>query len=69
MPQLACPSGALAMKSSLGAVLPLYGERLTTPSLHAQIGNNVCYVNMISGTGGSGAINVNYNNQTYHLVE
>lgn len=69
VPQLACPSGALAMKSSLGAVLPLYGERLTTPSLHAQIGNNVCYVNMISGTGGSGAINVYYNNQTYHLVE
>ena len=68
-PQLLCDSGATSLRTSTGINLPIYREKLTTPSLNIGFENgNVCYTNLVPGAG-TNTINIKYNNETYHGVE
>jgi len=68
-PQLLCDSGATSLRTSTGINLPIYREKLTTPSLTIGFENgNVCYTNLVPGNGAN-TINIKYNNETYHGVE
>ena len=67
-PQLACNAGVSTLRTSTGVVLPVYGESVTTPSMHFSVGGNVCHMNLLPGTTNN-TVNVQYNNQTYHGVE
>lgn len=67
-PQLACSGGGSSLRTSTGVNLPLYGERVTTPSINVGFGGGTtCYVNMLSGAANN-TINVKYNDTTYHGV-
>ena len=69
-PQLPCTSSiATTLRTSTGIIVPLYAEKATTPSLHIRFTNNdLCYGNFIPGSANN-AINVCFNNETYHGVE
>ena len=69
-PQLPCTSSiATTLRTSTGIILPLYAEKATAPSLHILFPNNdLCYGNFIPGAANN-AINVRFNNETYHGVE
>lgn len=68
-PQLLCDAGVTSLRSNTGMILPIYREKLTTPSLNARFENGkTCYLNTISGNGVN-TINLRYNNETYHGVE
>lgn len=67
-PQLACSGGGSSLRTSTGVNLPLYGERVTTPSINVGFGGGTtCYVNMLLGAANN-TINVKYNDTTYHGV-
>ena len=67
-PQITCTAGGTTLNASNGMVLPLYDEKLTTPSINIGWPNgHVCYVNLVAGTA-SGTINLKYNDETYHGV-
>jgi hypothetical protein len=67
-PQMTCTAGGTTLNVSNGMVLPLYDEKLTTPSINIGWPNgHVCYVNLVAGTA-SGTINLKYNDETYHGV-
>lgn len=55
------------LRTDTGLVFPVYGKKLTTPSLNIKTGNRQCYVNMVPGNG-SGAINVRYQDVVYRTV-
>ena len=68
-PQLTCNAGVTTFRTSTGIILPLYRDRVTTPSLNFLIGNgNLCFVNLVPGNA-RGAINFNYNGTVYHGAE
>lgn len=63
-----CPGEHTTLRTSTGLVLPMWSEKQITPSLNVQIGENVCYVNLVSGQK-SDAINIKYDNKIYHAVK
>ncbi len=63
-----CPGEHTTLRTSTGLIFPMYSEKQITPSLNIQVGNNVCYVNLVSGASDD-AINIKYNNTTYHTVK
>ena len=63
-----CGGGYTMLKTGTGLSFPLYATKQITPSINVQVGEDVCYVNLVPGRG-SNAINVQYNNQTYHTVK
>ena len=63
-----CPGEHHTLKTSTGLSFPLYATKQVTPSINIQMGENVCYVNLINGRA-SNAINVQYNNKIYHTVK
>lgn len=69
-PQLACAAGVTTLRTSNGMVLPIWAEKLTTPSLNIRFENgDMCYLNVLPGSA-HGTINFGQiNNQTYHGVE
>lgn len=68
-PQLPCAGGANSLRTSTGVNLPIYGESMTTPSIHVGFsGGTVCHANMVPGAANN-TINIRYNNETYHGVE
>ena len=62
-----CPGPHHTLKTSTGLAIPIYATKQITPSINIQLGENVCYVNMVPGRA-SNAINVQYDNQIYHTV-
>ena len=67
MPDYVCESGISEFKTSSGVAVPLYSQKVKTPSLHASVGGKVCYTPLVSGKA-SGAINVKYNNTQYRAA-
>ena len=47
---------------------PIYSTHQITPSIAFGIGDGVCYVNLMPGAGND-AVNLQYNNTTYHTVK
>ncbi len=62
-----CPAGATSLRTDTGINVPLFSSRNTTPSINIKINENICYADLIPGTS-TGAINVEYNGQTYHTT-
>ena len=67
MPDYVCESGISEFKTSIGVSVPLYSQKVITPSLHASVGGKVCYTPLVAGKA-SGAINVKYNNTNYRAT-
>lgn len=68
-PQATCNGAGTTIRTSSGIVLPLWMDKLTTPSLNVRFEDGtVCYMNMQSGAG-NGTLNFKYDNNIYHGVE
>ncbi len=66
---LMCTAGVTTLRTGTGVIVPLYAEKLTTPAINIRTtGGQMCYANLAEGNG-AGAINVKYNNITYHTVD
>ena len=63
-----CGAGIDKIKTSTGVVIPLYSNRVTTPSFCVRYNNTVCYADMVLGSQ-SGTINIRHNDTVYHLGE
>ena len=63
-----CPSEHHTLKTSTGLSFPLYATKQITPSINIQMGDDICYVNLVNGRA-SDAINVQYDNKIYHTVK
>lgn len=61
-----CGAGIDKIKTSTGVVVPLYSGRVTTPSFCVRYNDTVCYADMVLGRA-SGAVNLSYGNEIYHL--
>ena len=61
-----CGAGIDKIKTSTGVVVPLYSNRVTTPSFCVRYNNTVCYADMVAGRA-DGAVNVKYGDEVYHL--
>ena len=59
----------LNAKKNDGTILtwPVYSTKQITPSMAVGLNGGVCWVNLLEGAGND-ALNVNYNNTTYHTV-
>ena len=63
-----CPGEYHTLNTSTGLSFPLYATKQITPSINIQMGENVCYVNLLSGES-TNAINIEYNNKIYHTIK
>ena len=63
-----CSGEYTTLRTSTGLIFPMYATKQITPSINIGIGNNVCYVNLVPGQADN-AINIRYDNQTYHTVK
>lgn len=61
-------NGQNTLKTSTGLVFPMYATKQITPSLNVKVGNDVCYVNLVTG-GQSDSINIKYKDIVYHTVK
>lgn len=59
-----CNSGMTMINTSVGAAYPLFAQKNTSPALHVQAGDNVCYADLVSGDGSG--INIAYDGNIYH---
>lgn len=65
----ACPdlcSFGTQLRTSTGLSFPLFATKVTTVAINVKSGNVTCYVPLETGNGGSGSLNIAYNNTTYH---
>lgn len=62
-----CDAGVSRIRTSSGVDTPLYGIKVSSPALHVQVGDKICYGNLASGTA-SPAINMNVDGKLYHLA-
>lgn len=63
-----CPTNHNTLRTSTGLAYPMYATKSVTPSINLGVGESTCYINLISGAE-KGAINLNWNNKTYHAVK
>lgn len=63
-----CGAGFTQLKSSTGVSVNVYAARPSTPALNISTSRGTCFVKLESGSA-NGAINVNYNGNTYHTVD
>ena len=63
-----CAAGITMLRTGTGVVVPLWAEKVTSPSLCVKYNDNICYANLEAGQA-TGAINVNYDGVVYHLVD
>lgn len=63
-----CAAGITTLRTGTGVSVPLWAERGTEPSLCVEYNNIICYGNLEVGQA-TNAVNVEYNNQIYHLVD
>ena len=61
-----CGAGVVQIKTNSGVVVPLYSNRVTTPSFCVRYNDTVCYADMVLGRA-SGTVNVKYGDAVYHL--
>ena len=64
-----CSAGATTLRTSTGLILPLWSSKQITPSLNVQIGNNVCYVNLLPGQTSDPGIKLDVNGTLYHTID
>jgi len=62
-----CTNGASAIKTDSGVTVPLYAQRQGAPSLNVELPDGMCYGILLPGAS-DGAININYDNMTYHTA-
>lgn len=65
----ACPdlcSFATELKTSSGLSFPLFATKETAVAINIRQNGVTCYVPLESGNGGSGSLNIAYNNTIYH---
>ncbi len=62
-----CGAGITTLNASGGLSFPLYSDKSTSPSIHIKYNNTVCYADLEVGSA-AGAINIKYNDVTYHTV-
>ena len=56
------------LKTNTGLSFPLFGNKLTTPSLNIRKNNVTCYIQLEPGNGVTNSLNVAWSNTTYHAV-
>ncbi len=62
-----CDAGISAIKTSTGLSFTLWAEKYTVPALAVKYNNTTCYGNLKPGVA-TGAININHDGTTYHLI-
>ncbi len=63
-----CGAGLTQIKTSGGLSIPLYADKLTSPSIHVRYNNVTCYADLESGRA-SDAINLGVGGVIYHTVK
>lgn len=63
-----CGAGLTQIKVSNGLSIPLYADKLTSPSIHVKYNNVTCYADLESGRA-SDAINLGVGGVIYHTVK
>lgn len=61
-----CASGINKLSTSVGASIPLWAEKYTHPAMHVLYNGVMCYGNLSPGRE-SNTINIQIDNQVYHL--
>lgn len=64
-----CPdlcSFATQLKTSTGLSFPLFANKVTSVAINIRQNGVTCYVPLEAGNGGTGSLNLTYNNTTYH---
>lgn len=64
-----CPdlcSFGTQFKTSTGLTFPLFATKVTTVAINVKQNGVTCYVPLETGNGGTGSLNLTYNNTTYH---
>ena len=64
-----CPdlcSFGTQLKTSTGLTFPLFATKVTTVAINVKQNGVTCYVPLETGNGGTGSLNLTYNNTTYH---
>lgn len=62
-----CKFGGTKLMVGNGLEFQILSSRVTTPALNIRFSNNdICYVPLEVGNGGSGSLNISYGGQTYH---
>ena len=64
-----CTAGATTLRTSNGILLPIWSSSQRTPSLNIGIGNDVCYVNLDTGTASETTLMFDVGGTTYHAVQ
>lgn len=62
-----CDAGVSKINTSAGVSVPLYLQKITSPSLHIAVDNEQCYAPLVEGAA-AGAINVMYDDNVYHAT-
>ncbi len=65
----ACPdlcSFATQLKTSTGLSFPLFATKVTSVAINIRQNGVTCYVPLETGIGGTGSLNLTYNNTVYH---
>ena len=65
----ACSAGATTLRTSTGLILPMWSTKQITPSLNVQIGNSICYVNLVPGSTDESSLVLDVDGTTYHTLE
>ena len=56
------------LKTSTGLSIPIWGNKITTPSINIQHGNTTCYIPLVTGgTIPSNSLRINHNGTTYYV--
>lgn len=63
-----CGAGISRLRVSSGVSVPLYSDKVTTPSLNIRYNGKMCYADLEQGRA-SNAVNVKHNGLIYHTVE
>ncbi len=64
-----CPdlcSFGTQLRTSTGLTFPLFATKVTTVAINVRQNGVTCYVPLETGNGGTGSLNLTYNNTTYH---
>ena len=56
------------LKTSTGSSIPIWGNKITTPSINIQHGNTTCYIPLATGNAPSNSLRINHNGTVYYAV-
>lgn len=66
-PDYGCGAGLGRINTSSGVSVPLYSQKISSPSINIMYEDSVCYVQMVPGQGDS-TINMLYENEQYYAT-